>query len=101
VGDIKHDATVIMSLLHTCCCLSCVANIIMLFLWSLLISGYFCNGTGLVSPTGLCEAGFYCSGGTISPKTPRVSCAYDVNSVTCRICGTEDQWGHLSSFALD
>ncbi|KAJ7417001.1 hypothetical protein WISP_67321 [Willisornis vidua] len=35
-------------------------------------AGYFCDGTGLVSPTGLCEAGFYCSGGTISPKPPRV-----------------------------
>ncbi|NXU21542.1 SCUB3 protein, partial [Pardalotus punctatus] len=34
-------------------------------------AGYFCNGTGLVSPTGLCEAGFYCSGGSISPRPPR------------------------------
>lgn len=43
-----------------------------------------------MSPTGLCEAGFYCSGGTVSPKPPRVSCACDVNSVKYCICGTED-----------
>lgn len=42
-------------------------------------SGYFCSGTGLLSPTGLCEGGFYCSGGAISPKPPRVSCSCDVN----------------------
>ncbi|XP_033028437.1 signal peptide, CUB and EGF-like domain-containing protein 1 [Lacerta agilis] len=31
------------------------------------ISGYFCDGTGLASPSGLCHAGFYCSGGAVSP----------------------------------
>ncbi|XP_050179054.1 multiple epidermal growth factor-like domains protein 6 isoform X3 [Myiozetetes cayanensis] len=36
-------------------------------------AGYFCDGTGLVSPSGLCEAGFYCSGGAISPKPPRAT----------------------------
>lgn len=66
----------------------------MVLLWSLFISGYFCDGTGLVSQTGLCEAGFYCSGGAISPKPPRVSCACTVNSVKC-ICGTKDHKGTL------
>lgn len=89
-GDSKHDTSVIIASLRTCCCLSRVTNIVMVLLWSLLISGYFCNGTGLVSPTGLCEAGFYCSGGTISPKLPTVSCACDVSNVKCHICGTED-----------
>lgn len=42
-------------------------------------SGYFCSGTGLLSPTGLCEGGFYCSGGAISPQPPRVSCSCAVN----------------------
>ncbi|XP_014797053.1 PREDICTED: multiple epidermal growth factor-like domains protein 11 isoform X3 [Calidris pugnax] len=36
-------------------------------------AGYYCNGTGLVSPTGLCEAEFYCSGGAISSKPPRTT----------------------------
>ncbi|KYO38996.1 hypothetical protein Y1Q_0022586 [Alligator mississippiensis] len=33
-------------------------------------AGYFCNRTGLSSPTGLCGAGFYCSGGAVSPQSP-------------------------------
>nr|XP_032658237.1 neurogenic locus notch homolog protein 3-like [Chelonoidis abingdonii] len=30
--------------------------------------GYFCNGTGLISPSGVCEAGFYCTRGAVSPS---------------------------------
>nr|XP_025037217.1 uncharacterized protein K04H4.2-like [Pelodiscus sinensis] len=30
--------------------------------------GYFCNVTGLISPAGVCEAGFYCTRGAVSPR---------------------------------
>ncbi|KAG8141531.1 hypothetical protein E2320_007142, partial [Naja naja] len=36
-------------------------------------AGYFCDGTGLVSPAGLCDLGFYCSGGAISPRPDLVT----------------------------
>ncbi|OXB81275.1 UNVERIFIED_CONTAM: hypothetical protein H355_014319 [Colinus virginianus] len=38
-----------------------------------VLKGYFCSGSGLLSPTGLCEAGFYCNGGAISPRPPRIT----------------------------
>ncbi|CAM4612397.1 unnamed protein product [Lepidochelys kempii] len=31
-------------------------------------AGYFCNGTGLIFPAGVCEAGFYCTRGAVSPR---------------------------------
>ncbi|XP_061449372.1 neurogenic locus notch homolog protein 4-like [Rhineura floridana] len=31
-------------------------------------AGYFCDGTGLTSPTGLCAPGFYCSEGAVSSR---------------------------------
>ncbi|XP_028563977.2 uncharacterized protein LOC114585457 [Podarcis muralis] len=36
-------------------------------------AGYFCDGTGLASPSGLCHAGFYCSGGAASPRPQLVT----------------------------
>ncbi|XP_026534414.1 neurogenic locus notch homolog protein 4-like [Notechis scutatus] len=36
-------------------------------------AGYFCDGTGLVSPAGLCDLGFYCSGGAVSPRPDLVT----------------------------
>lgn len=35
--------------------------------------GYFCDATGLVEPTGICDEGFYCSGGSNSSSPPSVS----------------------------
>ncbi|KAF7241231.1 Signal peptide, CUB and EGF-like domain-containing protein 3 [Varanus komodoensis] len=31
-------------------------------------AGYFCDGTGLASPSGLCAPGFFCSGGAVSSR---------------------------------
>ncbi|XP_062816991.1 zonadhesin isoform X2 [Anolis carolinensis] len=35
--------------------------------------GYYCDGTGLSSPSGLCAAGFYCSGGSVSSRPMQIT----------------------------
>lgn len=35
--------------------------------------GYYCDATGLTEPVGLCNEGFYCSGGSDSPSPPNTT----------------------------
>ncbi|XP_028320851.1 uncharacterized protein LOC114474630 [Gouania willdenowi] len=45
-------------------------------------AGSFCSESGLVKPSGMCEAGFYCPAGSTSPN----STEYQMNSSTGYLC---------------
>lgn len=45
--------------------------------------GQYCNDSGLATPNGDCDIGFYCSGGSTTPR-PVVSCY--VRSIILEMC---------------